>query len=187
MRPGTHAALCDARSRRNPISRRCSFRKRAQSARRSSDTNSPGSSGSGGAGDPAVWLGPEFTPTSLWKLWTTLGCRAARASLGTQAARPGDFTTRGPVWGHSNGGGSPKSSERARTSAAGSSPRRLFRPWLEVSGQRLGAGCRRDRRDRPRPSRSRRSSRRRAPRGSAEASGRRLADAGRILPCDQRG
>jgi hypothetical protein len=68
-------------------------------------------------------------PTSLWKLWKTFGLWSrTRIALGSQAARSGDFTTCHPVWDHSKGGRSPKSSERARTSeAAGSSPRRSRR------------------------------------------------------------
>jgi len=44
MRPGTHPALPGSRSARPSICARSSSRKRAQSARRSSETNSPGSS-----------------------------------------------------------------------------------------------------------------------------------------------
>ena len=46
-RPGTHPVLPGGRSARPSICARSSSRKRAQSARRSSETNSPGSSDSG--------------------------------------------------------------------------------------------------------------------------------------------
>jgi hypothetical protein len=53
-RPGAHAALSGVSSRRSSTSRLSSSRKRAQSFRRSSETNSPGSRGSGEGGDPAA-------------------------------------------------------------------------------------------------------------------------------------
>jgi len=75
---------------------------------RPSETNSPGTAGSGVAGDPAI-LGRSRinSPTRLWKLWKNdFGCGTADAArfgrFGLTQRRPGDFTTIGPVWDHSN-------------------------------------------------------------------------------------
>jgi hypothetical protein len=58
-RAGSHVALFDGDFARCSISARSSLRNRAQSARRSSDTNSPGGSGWGSRGDPASGAGPN--------------------------------------------------------------------------------------------------------------------------------
>ncbi len=127
LRPGTHAALSGARSRRNPISRRCSLRKRAQSARRSSDTNSPGSSGSGDDGDAAAWLGAEFTPhlgvETVENRWLV---EPHAHRLDWQAARPGDFTTRGPGVGSLKWGTFGEILGKSANFCSGSSTRRSF-------------------------------------------------------------
>jgi hypothetical protein len=59
-RPGTQAASSGGSALRRPTSARSSWRKRAQSARSSSETNSPRGSASDG-GEPASSLGPELT------------------------------------------------------------------------------------------------------------------------------
>jgi hypothetical protein len=58
-RAGSHVALFDGDFTRCSISPRSSSRNRAQSARRSSDTNSPGGSGWRSRGDPASGVGPD--------------------------------------------------------------------------------------------------------------------------------
>jgi hypothetical protein len=117
-------------------------------------------------------------PTSVWKLWKLWVVEPHAHRLGSQAARSGDFTTCGPVWDHSNGGRSRKILGKSADFCSGLVTSSPFRSWLEASGQRPGAGRRPERRDRPRPSQPRRSSRHRTPRGSAAASGRRRADSG---------
>jgi hypothetical protein len=103
-RPGTHAALSGGTSRRSPTSRLCSSRKRAQSARRSSDTNSPGSSGSGEGCDPAGWFGPELIPHLRCGNCGTFGCGNRRRTLGgLSSGACGDSTTPGPIWNDSQG------------------------------------------------------------------------------------
>jgi hypothetical protein len=59
---GADGGVSGRSSRRKPIRACSSSRKRTQSARRSSDTNSPGSSGSGEGDDSAFRLGPDFIP-----------------------------------------------------------------------------------------------------------------------------
>ena len=72
MRPGTHPVLAGGRSARPSICARSSSRKRTQSARRSSVTNSPGGSDSPAGALSGCCSGPEITPHFLWKLWITL-------------------------------------------------------------------------------------------------------------------
>jgi hypothetical protein len=69
---GTHPAGPGGRSARRPISARSSSRKRAQSARRSSETNSPGGSDSGLGALSGCCLGSRnHFPLTVWKMWIT--------------------------------------------------------------------------------------------------------------------
>ena len=79
---GIHPALPGDTSARPSICARSSSRKRAQSARRSSETNSPGSSDSRAGAPSGCRSGSRITPHSLWKLWVTRVCgeRALHAS-----------------------------------------------------------------------------------------------------------
>jgi hypothetical protein len=118
MRLGTHATLSGGSSLRSPTCARTSFRKRAQSDRSSSETNSPGSSGSEEGHDSAL-LGPEFTPhLPVETVETPVVEPQTPHAWALRRRRAGDSTLLGPVRNHSNGGACGKSSERARTSRA---------------------------------------------------------------------
>jgi len=145
---GTHATVSGASSQRSAISARCSLRKRAQSARSSSDTNSPGSRGSGEGGDPAILARSRtHSPTRCGNCGKPLRCGTAGVSA---FKRRGDFTTLATLWDDPNGGRAEKSSQRARTSAA-YSPSAARRPGLSMHlnlldtemglRQRLAAAC----------------------------------------------
>jgi hypothetical protein len=109
--PGTHGALFGgSSSRRSPISALCSLRKRAQSARKSSETNSPGSSGSGQGGHPRV---------ARFSIHSHLGCGNCgkprlwiRRRLGKRATRR--LYDLSPLVGSPERGICGESSERAR-------------------------------------------------------------------------
>ena len=83
----------DAPSRGNSVRwrtrARSSSRKRAQSARNSSDTNSPGSSGSGTGEDSALWLGSRpYSPPRCGNCETRLWNRS-RADWASSGAMTG--------------------------------------------------------------------------------------------------
>jgi hypothetical protein len=95
-RPGTHAASPGDRSTRPSICVRSSSRKRAQSARRSSDTNSPGGSDFGAGGRSGCCLGSrKHSPHLWWKLWITRVCERRRRALTALKRRRGGATLLG--------------------------------------------------------------------------------------------
>lgn len=114
-------------SRRIAVRARRSWRKRAQSARIASETNSPGSSGSAGD-DVASGSGPDFTPHPRCGNCGKLACGTADVPLGSCVARSGDLTRSAAFGDHSNGGRSlnlrreRKLSRRLRSGTVAASP-----------------------------------------------------------------
>jgi hypothetical protein len=114
-----------------PIRFCSSARKRAQSARRSSETKSPGSSGSGDGDESASWLGPDLTAhLGVWKLWKTLVMKpqAHARAIKRRVLRLYDA---GRAFGITKRGRAHNSSERARTS-----PRSPTRPRVLARGRK---------------------------------------------------
>jgi hypothetical protein len=115
-RAGSHVALFDGDFTRCSISPRSSSRNRAQSARRSSDTNSPGGSGWRSRGDPASGAGPDTeSPPRCGNCGKSCFCnRRCRARTSKSRRQVDSTVVRAAV-------GSPervtlrRSSERART------------------------------------------------------------------------
>jgi hypothetical protein len=71
-----------------------------------------------------VWLGPEFTPHLVVETVETSLVEPQAHAWALERRVPATLRRSAPAWGHSKGGGAEESSERARTSATGSSPER---------------------------------------------------------------
>jgi hypothetical protein len=95
--PGSRPVLPGGRPARPSICARSSSRKRAQSARRSSETNSPGGSESSRCALSGGCFGSGDTPASLWKLWVTRICEGRRCALRALKRRRRGATLRGGV------------------------------------------------------------------------------------------
>ena len=127
-------------SARRPTSACIASRKRVQSARKSSETNSPGGSGSRAGGVSGCSLGPEIIPHPCVETVDNSGICEPQA-LGTQAATPGATLSRpGAVRHPSNGGnaqlnGGRATEIRAKSANLLATGRRSGLPWT-VTGTR---------------------------------------------------
>jgi hypothetical protein len=100
---GSHVALFDGNFTRCSISPRSSSRNRAQSARRSSDTNSPGGSDCRSRGDPASGAGPDTeSPPRCGNCGKSWFCNRRCRARTSKSRRQVDSTVRGPPWDHPN-------------------------------------------------------------------------------------
>jgi hypothetical protein len=119
-RAGSHVALFDGDFARCSISARSSLRNRAQSARRSSDTNSPGGSGWGSRGDPASGAGPNTeSPPRCGNCGKSCFCNRRRRARTSKSRRRVDSTVVRAAVGSPERVTLRRSSERARTLLGG--------------------------------------------------------------------
>jgi hypothetical protein len=119
-RAGSHVALFDGDFARCSISPRSSLRNRAQSARRSSDTNSPGGSGWGSRGDPASGAGPNTeSPPRCGNCGKSCFCNRRRRARTSKSRRQVDCTVVRAAVGSPERVTLRRSSERARTLLGG--------------------------------------------------------------------
>jgi hypothetical protein len=115
-RAGSHVALFDGDFTRCSICPRSSLRNRAQSARRSSDTNSPGGSGWRSGGDPASGAGPNTeSPPRCGNRGKSCFCNRRSRARPSKSRRQVDSTVVRAAVGSPEQVTLRRSSERART------------------------------------------------------------------------